>query len=268
MLTSPAGSIRDWGLLAAAALAPSIAMGALALRAISNEDAGVRREEALALTAAAGQASLELDREMSRAAQDLERAALVDERAETLAEAIRKLAPPFAEPIVLAPDRTLLYPASTLAEPTPPSPQCAALVSALAAPTTEEARSTARRAILKSCAEAKTPAGRWAWPLLALPAIERGEVSPEAAALWFESHRGMLGETERAATRDRARPRALPLAGRPGGGHEARLEELGHPRRGVALERHTPAAGEPFSRCPATPRVSCSHLPRRPNTYL
>jgi two-component system phosphate regulon sensor histidine kinase PhoR len=64
----------------------------------------------------------------------------------------------------------------------------------------EQERTAARHELLKTCAEAKTQAGRWIWPLVSLEALRLGQGDPLALAAWFESHRGMLGEPERTAT--------------------------------------------------------------------
>jgi two-component system phosphate regulon sensor histidine kinase PhoR len=204
VLTARAGRLRDWALFAAAALAPAVAVGVLGLRALANEEAGARRQVSLGLAAAAERASRDLDEGAARAAEGL--AALpVDPAPVAAAEALRRAVPPFAEPVLLAPDRSLLIPAAPASTtPSAAAPaECRTLAATLAAPPPrDEARiAGARRDILARCAEARTPAGRFLWPLVAVDAAGRGEAQPDAVAAWIEAHAPALGEAEREATR-------------------------------------------------------------------
>ncbi|WP_437670628.1 ATP-binding protein [Sorangium sp. So ce131] len=200
MLSARASRLRDWALFAAAASLPAICVGVLGLRALSNEADGARREVALGLSTASARLSGALDQATDRAAAAL--AALPSHGApDAVAAALSRIAPPFAAPVLLAPDRSVLLPPQA-APPAAPAPEgCAALARAAAGPDAE-ARPGARRDFLARCAEARSPAGRWLWPVLALDAAGGGAVSVDqrAVAVWLEAHAAGLSEAERKAT--------------------------------------------------------------------
>ena len=66
MLTRRASRYRDYALFALAALAPALAVGVLALRALSNENAAALRETAAGLDAAGERVSLHIHRALSQ----------------------------------------------------------------------------------------------------------------------------------------------------------------------------------------------------------
>jgi hypothetical protein len=167
MLSHRAVRLRDWALFAAAALVPAISVGIVGLRALSNEADGARREVALELTNASARMFRALEQESARASAAL--AALpLDGAPDALATALAGVAPPFAEPVLLARDRSLLLPASHAAPPPPAAPAlCGALARTVAAPL-GEGRAAARCDFLARCAEARAPSGRWLWPVIAL----------------------------------------------------------------------------------------------------
>ncbi|MFT3775677.1 MAG: HAMP domain-containing sensor histidine kinase [Minicystis sp.] len=203
MLTARAG-LRDWALFAAAALVPAVAVGVLGLRALMNEEARARREVALELAAAADRAAGDVERGLARAAETLGMVTIEADPARAAAT-IRKVAPAFAEPVVLAPDRSLIVPPAprTTSPVTAAPPPCKRLAEVIAAPPPrdEGAIATARREAIKSCAEARTGSGRFLWPVLALDPAARGEVTIERIADWIEAHAAQLGDAEREATR-------------------------------------------------------------------
>ena len=110
MLTARLGRLRDWALFTAAALAPAAAVGVLGLRALANEEAGQRREAALELAAAAGNVKREIEQGVARAAGELG-ALAIDADPVAAGAALGRVAPRFAVPVLLAPDRSFLVPA-------------------------------------------------------------------------------------------------------------------------------------------------------------
>ncbi|WP_437578389.1 ATP-binding protein [Sorangium sp. So ce887] len=199
MLSPRASRLRDWALFAAAASVPAICVGVLGLRALANEADGARREVALGLSTASARLSRALDQETDSAAAAL--AALpIDGAPEAAAAALAGIAPPFSAPVLLAPDRSVLLPPEA-ALPLAPAPEgCAALARAAAGPDAQ-GRAGARRDFLARCAEARSPAGRWLWPVLALDAAESRavDVDQPAVAAWLEAHAAGLSEAERQA---------------------------------------------------------------------
>ncbi|WP_438008443.1 HAMP domain-containing sensor histidine kinase [Sorangium sp. So ce321] len=201
MLSPRASRLRDWALFAAAASVPAICVGVLGLRALANEADGARREVALGLATASDRLSRAIDQEVDIAAAAL--AALPALPADggapdAAAAALAGIAPPFAAPVLLAPDRSVLLPPQA-ALPLAPAPEgCAALARAVAGPDAE-GRAGARRDFLARCAEARSPAGRWLWPVLALDAAADRAVDQAAVAAWLEGHAAGLSEAERKA---------------------------------------------------------------------
>lgn len=211
MLSDRSGRLRDLALFAAAALVPAAAVGVLGLRALSNEAAGARREVGLELAAAAAEMTRSMDQARARAAEGL---STLEPRGTTeeLTAAIARLAPPFAEPVLIAGGQVISVGAPEPPETprgAPSAPEgCEALAGALATPAVGGHRE-ARREVLARCAEARGPTGRWIWPLVALDAldgrneeVQREEVAglPDAIAAWLEAHRGALEAPERRAT--------------------------------------------------------------------
>lgn len=211
MLSTRVSRLRDWALFAAAAIMPAIAVGILGLRALSNEADGARREVALELTTAAERMGRELDQATDRAATALATApALLDGDTLRVAAALAAVAPPFAEPVLLAPDRSLQIPAPRAASRAAPAPErCPALASSISS--SGAGGDDARRDFLASCAEAQAATGRWLWPVVALDATGRGEVPADKVVAWIEAHAGLLSAAERAAT-SREAEAALPGA--------------------------------------------------------
>ncbi|WP_437525514.1 HAMP domain-containing sensor histidine kinase [Sorangium sp. So ce726] len=205
MLSPRASRLRDWALFAAAASVPAICVGVLGLRALANEADGARREVALGLSTASARLSRALEQETDRAAAAL--AALpmdgpANGHPDAAAAALAAIAPPFAAPVLLAPDRSVLLPPQATLPAAPAPEECTALARAAAGPDAED-RIGARRDFLARCDEARSPAGRWLWPVLALDALHAGEeraADQDAVAAWLEAHAAGLSEPERKAT--------------------------------------------------------------------
>jgi signal transduction histidine kinase len=212
VLTARLGRLRDWALFAAAALAPAVAVGVLGLRALVNEEAGARREVALGLDAAADRVSRDVERGVARAAVDLG-GLVVDADSGKAAAALARVAPPFAVPVLLGLDRSVLVPApAARVVPAPrdagaPAPsRCRAMaaelsLAALSGRRDDPETATIRRELLAGCPEVRSASGRFLWPVVALDDRWRGAVSDEAVAGWIEAHAALLSEPEREATR-------------------------------------------------------------------
>ncbi|WP_437945118.1 HAMP domain-containing sensor histidine kinase [Sorangium sp. So ce296] len=208
MLSPRASRLRDWALFAAAASVPAICVGVLGLRAVSNEADGARREVTLGLATASARLSRAIDQETDRAEAALAALPLTDPLIgplthptgppEAAAAALAEIAPPFAAPVLLAPDRSVLLPPQAAPQAAPAPDGCAALARAAAGPDAQ-ARAAARRDFLARCAEARSPAGRWLWPVLALDAAADRAVDQGTVAAWLEAHAAGLSEPERKA---------------------------------------------------------------------
>jgi signal transduction histidine kinase len=200
------GGLRDWALFVALALAPALAIGVLGLRALANEEAGARREVALGLVAAADRASRDIEHDVARAAAELGGLTLDDDPARAAAT-LGRVTPRFASSVILAPDRSLLFPAAPPAQralrdvgASLGKTRCRELAAILSPPRDEAKADAARRDLLRGCAEVTSPAGRFLWPVIALDE-GRGAVSDDDVAGWIEAHAGLLSEPEREATR-------------------------------------------------------------------
>ncbi len=205
MLTARAGSLRDWALFAAAALAPAVAVGVLGLRALANEEAGARREVALGLAAAADHLSRDVERGVARAEVELSGLA-VDEDPGKAAAALGRVAPAFAVPVLLAADRTLLVPAPGsvprgVRGRGEAGPRCRERAGVLARGQGAAGVVEARRDLLAECPEVTSSSGRFLWPVVALDPSARGVVGDEEVAGWIEDHAALLSEPEREVTR-------------------------------------------------------------------
>src|SRR5215208_957826 len=99
MLTARASRLREWALFALAAVAPALAVGGLGLRALRNEEAAILGETARALDASAERTAAMIDRAMAEAASGV--GAAVDADAGRADATLRRVCPPFAEPLVV-----------------------------------------------------------------------------------------------------------------------------------------------------------------------
>lgn len=249
MLTARALRVRDWLLFALAALAPAIAVGILGFRALRNEEAAARREAALSLTASADRSTRTIKEAIAAATDRLRSAALEGDSAR-IDDALRGLAPDFAERVLLGSDRGVLVPAGGAPTSAAP-PRCADLAADLARIRGAAERAAARRDLLTSCPEARAASGRWLWPILALEAPE--PAGSEALAAWFEGHASLLGPSEREATlaEVRASPALAPgdrdrvlvaLAGR-GSRRDVLIEHLREDGAAAAMRQKPDASG-------------------------
>src|SRR5689334_17234981 len=102
---------RPWLAFAAAVLVPAAAMAAVAVRATRSEEAAIQRETARTLEASAQRAASEIERRASEAAGALANARLEGDPAAVAAD-VARLAPPFADAVVLAEGGAVLHPAA------------------------------------------------------------------------------------------------------------------------------------------------------------
>jgi signal transduction histidine kinase len=250
MLTARASKLRDWGLFALAALAPALAVGALGLRALRNEEAAVRGEMAAALEASAERVAQTVDRAFDAARPALG-ALPIDDDAARAATQLRALCPAFAEPVVLGADRTLLSPAPPGDATRDAPPKCRELSERLRRPDSEAPASTGstRAEFLSACAEARSATGRWLWPVVALG--DPGAVPAEQLLAWLESRGPLLSAREREATRadlvaasipEATRQRAVRALAAPGTRRDALRLLLGEEGARTAVRRVAPGA--------------------------
>jgi len=219
MLSARASRLRDWLLFALAALVPALAFAFLGLRALRNEEAATRREEAVALEAAAERASRLLREASERAETELRTSKLPGDQKALEAE-LARIAPPFADPLLLDVGGAVLVPpgpsASSVAngsegtdKPERAPAECSALADALAGLKVTKPRAgsdspatlapdAARSRFLDECPTFRTPTGRWLWPVVALDelTLENGS----RLASWIEAHSRRLTPAERALT--------------------------------------------------------------------
>jgi signal transduction histidine kinase len=182
-------------LFALFALVPAASVSVLGLSAVRTAEITAQREVLAMLTAAADRAARTIESGRGDAEEAL---AHIDDASgqKGLEAELRRAAPPFADPIVLAPDRSFVVPPPSSEKPIVRDPACDAAAAALGS----AARREARARILASCAEARTAGGRFLWPLAALDALRDGEGDPGALAAWIEGHAGDLSPVERRAT--------------------------------------------------------------------
>ncbi len=197
MLARRALRLRDYALFALAALAPALAVGVLALRALSNENAAALRETAAGLDAAGERLSLGIHQALSRSERALG-AARLDRPTPGLARTLDTLRPAFATVVVLGADRALLWPAPPQKTQTPAPARCDAFARTLADPSAH-GRAAARRALLANCAELQSATGRWIWPVVALD-TPRSADAPRIVD-WLQRHAGLLSNAQREAIR-------------------------------------------------------------------
>lgn len=246
MLTRRASRLREYALFALAALAPALAVGVLALRALSNENAAALRETAAGLDAAGERLSLRVHQALSQSEKKLG-AARLDRPAPELAHTLNALRPAFATAVVLGADRALLWPAPPRVAEHAAPPKCGALAATLADPTAK-GRDAARRALLADCTELRTPTGRWLWPVVALDA--RSSADAVRIADWLERHAELLSNAQRDATRlalgrlpEPARSRALAALSHDSAARASLVDELGAAGPAKALAAAPDSAG-------------------------
>src|SRR5262249_33619075 len=132
----------------------------------------------------------------------------LDDDPERAATALGRAAPRFASPVILAPDRSLLFPPAPPAQHTPRGPDaaldlshCRALAEAVSTPRAQAKAADARRELLHGCPDLRSRSGRFLWPVIALDPTSRSDVDDGAVAGWIEAHAAQLSELEREATR-------------------------------------------------------------------
>lgn len=246
MLTRRASRLREYALFALAALAPALAVGVLALRALSNENAAALRETAAGLDAAGERLSLGIHQALSRSEKKLGAARLGRPTPE-LARALDAFRPAFATVVVLGADRGLLWPAPPRAATHPAPAKCSELAHTLADPSAK-GREAARRALLADCEELRSATGRWLWPVVALDSGS-GESATHIAD-WVERHAGLLSGPQRESIRltlarlpAPARRRALAALSHDNATRAALLDELAEPAVAQALSGAPDSSG-------------------------
>jgi two-component system phosphate regulon sensor histidine kinase PhoR len=206
---------RDAAWFFAAALVPAAAVGWLGLRALRNEEAALRREAALEVSGEAERARRSFDDAIDAAERGLtgvgDGQARLDDQAsiDRTLSALVAVAPPFAEPAVLASDGRLLAPRRrTEPDRGASDAACRAATDALTGSDAVAARKT-----LLGCPDVRDGSGRWIWPVIAIQAL-RGDADPalaEELATFYEARAGSMRREERAAAREEvAALRGLP----------------------------------------------------------
>lgn len=184
-------------MFALVALVPAASVSVLGLSAVSTAEITAQREVSAMLSGAAERTRAAVERGLREAQESLPRREGNGGPAD-LAAAIAGSAPPFADPIVLADDLTLLAPEPTSTKPPVHDPACEADAGRLAEG--GAARGEVRARILASCREARNPSNRFLWPLAALDALRDGQGDPGDLAAWLEQHAPELSPLERRAT--------------------------------------------------------------------
>jgi signal transduction histidine kinase len=207
--------VAAWlGFVVAVAL-PAAGVALVAMRAAAAERTRVSDEQAAERKAAVGTVMREIEAELGRGREILERVA-PDATPEQAAAVLTASKPAWVDVAVLGADGSPLFPAGTGAEG-PPSERCRAARAELLT----GSRAAARTTILAECKYLRGEGGRHLWPLLAL------ETAPEPpVAGWMAEHAHALSATEREVLHERlasrsdvdgARARAA-LEGGQGGG--------------------------------------------------
>jgi two-component system phosphate regulon sensor histidine kinase PhoR len=178
---------RDWGQFVVVASLPALAIGAVALRAVRNEEAAVQEA-----------ARLELEGAASRLAQRYTETVTALEVSGVLSPPLLAAAP-YVEVVTLARDPSDSTDGDDKArrERAAASASCRELAKDLArgGPT----RRDVRQRIVRECAHARGDSGRHLWPLAALGDAEGG-ADGETIASWIADHRRAMSTAERAVT--------------------------------------------------------------------
>ncbi|MFW5741083.1 MAG: sensor histidine kinase, partial [Myxococcota bacterium] len=234
LLSTRARPWRDWLLFALAALLPALAVGWIGLRALQGEEEASRREIVLALQTTADGIVRDGRESFETAAAKLRDAQLPSDH-EALSKALATIAPRFAEPVVAAPDGDVLLPAPPghVEDKTPrPAPaHCNVTADAIARGT---ASASELRRFVETCQQARSPTGRWLWPIVVLRT--RATVDPEVLLAWARAHAAQMPRSERRATerdvqraswiREAERERIVRALGSSASQHEAVAQTL------------------------------------------
>lgn len=196
VLTARASRVREWAVFTAVALVPAVATGALALRALRNEEAAIRREVALAASAEAAKVAARIETELAAALEAVP--ASLDAERDPVAR-VHALAPAFAAPLVLEGGRPL---GSRVEAPAPADPACREVGARLATARGRE-RDELLASVLGPCREARSAGGRWLYPVVA---FEKG--APVAA--WLGEHASRMTVAERSLAELDVESSALP----------------------------------------------------------
>lgn len=205
--TTRPSAAREWLLFGAAALLPTLGLGALGLRALRNEEAAIRREAAAEVTSSAERAAGAVNEEVAAAKDALARATFEDVAGrdptpKAWLEVASTLAPRAGAAVVVSPSGSLAEPSERATPPAPHGEEpCKSLVETLATASVG-ARSDAKQRIIASCPEAKSELGRWLWPTFVLEALaaKGDDALAERLAAWLRAHAGSMKASEREAT--------------------------------------------------------------------
>jgi two-component system phosphate regulon sensor histidine kinase PhoR len=199
--------MREWLLFGAAALLPVIGLAALGVRALQNEEAAIRREASLAVSAAAQRAVGAANEDLLLASERLRHAAFDDDPSRPPAprawyDAARAFAPASGTPVVVSPTGAVSEPEDgARARDEHPDPICDAAEARLTQ-RDDRARIDAKRELVAKCPEARTTLDRWLWPTLAIESLHQTpDIDLEnRLATWLAAHASAMRASERAAT--------------------------------------------------------------------
>ena len=185
-------------LFALVALVPAASLAVLGLFAVASAESSAQREVAAMIAAAADRTSRTIETTL-RDAQDA-LAAVEDTGDPSRLEAeLRRVAPPFADPIALERDGAWRFPKASTARPAARDAACDDAAARLAS-TAGEPREQARADLLRACTDARNAAGRFLWPLAALDALREGGTNAEPLVAWLDAHAAEMSPVERRAT--------------------------------------------------------------------
>jgi signal transduction histidine kinase len=181
--------VREWAVFSAITLVPALATGALGLRALRNEEVATEREVKQAASAEALRIRAAMDAELTAALAALP--ATMESERDPIAR-VAAVAPPFAAPLVIEAGQPLGAPGEVLQKV---EASCAAVVEALASTRDKASREPLLRSLTGPCNDARSSAGRWLYPIVAL---EADEATP-AIATWLSGHAARMTAAERTA---------------------------------------------------------------------
>ncbi len=203
MLSATSNTARDWVLFAVVALVPAGVLGAIAWRALHNEQAALVSEMNQAVLSNAQGAARTIEKALS---ESLGKVPTLSNSLRDASSQLRAVSPPFAEPVLFSPSGELQIPnTGDRSEPENEDAQCSTLALDYASPK-KQARDETRRSLLTKCKMVRSASGRWLWPILALERLD--SVMPQDArtgleaelVTWFQSHGSLLKVNEREAT--------------------------------------------------------------------
>lgn len=182
MLTAGRSKLREWGLFLLVALLPAAGMGALALRALQNEELAMEQ----AMAAELERAALEQHARFAASLSELDGASYA-----TMASAANGVA--FVDRLSVSATGEVTHPPASHQPRQRDDDACRRKLASLS--------STAMKQILEQCRGALTASGRYMWPIVALDPRTEPHPTPPALGKWFEEHGKDMSASERAAAR-------------------------------------------------------------------